>query len=527
MIQRQKPLENQPTHSVSPFHNSLDTMVQSKKRPRATLDLAAVDETIDSDDEGEDDYEGKQRNDEPSLTEDEEETEDIEAKRVRMARTFLDNIDKAAPSSSEDEGGSDDESQNERVSRKLQHLRQKQMGTLERNFAHLVTQSVQETIKESDSMNDLVSSGTIQLLRGHDLTPTCVALQEDGTKAASGSKDHSVAWWDIETGKKSWICKQWKRTDKSKDRTEGQVLSLACSDDGRYLAVGARDATVRIFDIRSRTGVHDPNLVKTFEGHKSAVTSVAFRKNSLQMFSASTDRCIRHYNLEEMLYLETFYGHQFGVTDIACYTSERPVSVGQDRTARAWKLAEDSHSIFRGGAKLPNAEAVTIPREGWFITGHENGSLCLWKTDKKKAVASLPGVHGQSGIVCCRSLPGSDIVATGSNNGKLCLFKVRMGDTLAERGLEPAGEIPLTGFVNDLAMGPKARFCVAAIGQEHRLGRWERVRKAKNRIAIIQLQSQTNTEDEDEDDEEEVPAMMKGSSDDDDESGDSDSSSKA
>ena len=36
-------------------------------------------------------------------------------------------------------------------------------------------------------------------------------------------------------------------------------------------------------------------------------------------------------------------------------------------------------------------------------------------------------------------------------------------------------------------MGPGGKFCVAAVGQEHRLGRWDRVPRAKNRFAIIQL----------------------------------------
>jgi ribosomal RNA-processing protein 9 len=36
-------------------------------------------------------------------------------------------------------------------------------------------------------------------------------------------------------------------------------------------------------------------------------------------------------------------------------------------------------------------------------------------------------------------------------------------------------------------MGPGGKFCVAAVGQEPRLGRWDRVPRAKNRFAIIKL----------------------------------------
>ena len=61
------------------------------------------------------------------------------------------------------------------------------------------------------------------------------------------------------------------------------------------------------------------------------------------------------------------------------------------------------------------------------------------------------------------------------------------GDTKEERGIEEINRIPLHGFINDVAVGPKARFCVVAVGQEPRLGRWDRVSRAKNRFGIVRL----------------------------------------
>jgi hypothetical protein len=50
-------------------------------------------------------------------------------------------------------------------------------------------------------------------------------------------------------------------------------------------------------------------------------------------------------------------------------------------------------------------------------------------------------------------------------------------------------------------MGPKARFCVVAVGQEPRLGRWHRVPKAKNRFGIVRLRaSEDNGGDSSDDD---------------------------
>jgi len=84
-----------------------------------------------------------------------------------------------------------------------------------------------------------------------------------------------------------------------------------------------------------------------------------------------------------------------------------------------------------------------------------------------------------------------------------------MGKTLKDRGIEPLDEIPLTGYVNDIAIGPKARFCVVAVGQEPKLGRWNRISGAKNRFGIIRLRSEEDIEAEDDiiDDEDQEPSI--------------------
>jgi ribosomal RNA-processing protein 9 len=487
-----------------------------RKRLRKDLDLAREidDDDIASSDDDEDDHT-------PSFQEDDSsEEENLEVKKVRLAREYLEKIDASDDSgdASDDDDDYDDASldKDDTVSRKLQRDRLKQAGALEREYADKVEQSVESLLKHvvdetpsstlsaEASARAWVERGYVTMLNGHDLSPTCVALQASGEKAVSGSKDHSVILWDIETQHKiGHLCLPWKKQSdrkkidgscNSKNRTLGQVLSVACSDDGRYAVVGKRGATVSVYDIRTSC---DNSLVKTFTGHKGPVTCLAFRSKSLQLFSGSDDRCIRHYSLDEMMYLETLYGHQFGVTGIDCHRRERPVSVGRDRTARSWKLAEDSHLIFRGGAKVPAADAVTVIKDDWFVSGHEDGLLSLWMSDKKRAVSSVEHAHGHDSnggnrsVVSLASIKGSDVVASGSYDGYLRFWKVQSGRKLDERSISALCTVPLHGFINGIAFGPKAKFVVATVGQEHRGGRWERVARAKNRLTIIQLEDST------------------------------------
>ena len=50
-----------------------------------------------------------------------------------------------------------------------------------------------------------------------------------------------------------------------------------------------------------------------------------------------------------------------------------------------------------------------------------------------------------------------------------------------------------TGFVNALKFSQDGRYLIAGIGQEHRLGRWWRLKEAKNSICVIPLNLKTET----------------------------------
>jgi ribosomal RNA-processing protein 9 len=43
------------------------------------------------------------------------------------------------------------------------------------------------------------------------------------------------------------------------------------------------------------------------------------------------------------------------------------------------------------------------------------------------------------------------------------------------------------GFVNSLVFAKSGRFLLAGVGQEHRLGRWERIAAARNSLVLFPL----------------------------------------
>ena len=55
------------------------------------------------------------------------------------------------------------------------------------------------------------------------------------------------------------------------------------------------------------------------------------------------------------------------------------------------------------------------------------------------------------------------------------------------RQVQPLFSIPVQGFINALEFAPNGDFLVVGVGQEHRLGRWWKIKEARNQIVIIPL----------------------------------------
>ncbi|XP_067936609.1 U3 small nucleolar RNA-interacting protein 2-like isoform X2 [Watersipora subatra] len=408
------------------------------------------DEELPSDDE----FVGKSSDSDSEL-----ERETPQEKRLRLAKEYLNQVEEEIDEAADSEDDADG-----LMAQRLKHDASKLKG---KHFTHIA--------------DDILSpeSDDIVILRGHQLSLTCLVISPDNKYIYTGSKDCSIIKWNVELKKKViTIHGGRKGTESSHKGHTSHVLSMAISTTNKYLVSGDQTALILVWNPESM------DLLHTFKGHKGPVTGLAFRRGCNELFSASADKSVKVWSLDEMAYVETVFGHQDAVTSIDAMMRERAVSVGgRDNTVRVWKIVEESQFVYNGpGGSM---DCVCLIDEEKFVTGSDTNQICVWKVMKKRPVATVNNAHegdGECWINALRALRNTDLLASGSKTGQIKLWKIP--DFGPPKAIHV---VPMPGFVNDLHFATGGKFLAAAVGQEHKLGRWWRLKEAKNCLAIINL----------------------------------------
>lgn len=196
--------------------------------------------------------------------------------------------------------------------------------------------------------------------------------------------------WDIKKGE---LVGRW--SDKN---CKAQVTTIAQSrTDPDIFAVGYEDGSIRVWDSKIAT------VILRFNGHKSAVTALAFDTSGVQLVSGSKDTDLILWNLVEEEGKVKLRGHKDQITGLQFLQPEAPMIFGED-----------------GQQIIANDDSVS---EGFLLTTGKDGMIKLWDLASNHCiethVAQTNGECWALGV----SPDGSGCITAG-NDGEMKVWSI-------------------------------------------------------------------------------------------------------
>ena len=259
----------------------------------------------------------------------------------------------------------------------------------------------------------------ISLLTGHTEVVRTVVFSPDGKTLASGAQDATIKLWNVESGENTATFV----------RNGIGVESVAFSPDGKILAAGTESSTVKLWDTENGQNI------ATFKGHAFRVFSVAFSSDGKTVASGAEDKTIKLWNVETRQNTATLTGHKKVIFSVAFSPDGKILASGSgDDTVKLWHVetGQNLHTFKHRDRVF----SVAFSPDGKLVAGGSYRGIKLWDIETGEDLSVLEeGTKVISGSIAF-SPDGATLVSAsadrfGGTRGTVMLWDVETGKDLA------------------------------------------------------------------------------------------------
>lgn len=216
---------------------------------------------------------------------------------------------------------------------------------------------------------------------GHSAAVTALAVSPDGQWLASGAKDNLVKIWEAKSG----------LLIRTLAGHTHWVLAVAFTRGGDRLVSAGRDGTVIQWDVRAgrRTGEW---------GGNADLSAAALSPDARWAVTATRNGAIKTFDLDarkEVTVAGETEEWDRAITSLSVSADGRWLATsGADNTVRLWETASGALISTLAGHGSWVLSAAFSPDGRWLATGGADATVRIWNLNQKKWVVSLVGLEG-------------------------------------------------------------------------------------------------------------------------------------